>query len=106
MSYSYNFSDQKIYSNAGGGWYLNIPNFEGSLERCYQTGGCPKLGYVTTPHNGLSGYKYLTMTVEVQTTGNPVFNNKLAANNTCDSPASARFLSSIPQRQPFKPPRV
>lgn len=80
-----------------GGWYFDFPGSAGSV------------GYVTTL-TSMAASSGIAASIMVVVTGNPVFNYKLEANNTCDFPAHVRLflqrqgddLSGVGPKQYFR----
>jgi hypothetical protein len=66
-----------------GGWYFDFPSCDGS-NAC-------SVNYVTVPVN-LAATESVRAIVQIATAGIPAFHYKLSANNTCESPAHARFI--------------
>jgi hypothetical protein len=67
----------------GGGWYFDFPSCDG-------TSAC-SVNYVTVPVN-LSASTSVKATLQITTTGAPVFHYKLKPDNTCDAPAHVRLF--------------
>ena len=66
-----------------GGWYFDFPS-------CSGTNAC-SVHYVTVPVN-LSASASVRAVFQIATTGAPIFNYKLQADNTCDYPAHVRYI--------------
>jgi hypothetical protein len=73
------------------GWEFSFPRYEGPLPcRAPIAPDCPRVEYLTTPAVGLVLGRTVTMTIAIS--GSPEFRYMLEASNTCDTPASVRFL--------------
>jgi hypothetical protein len=73
----------------GNGWYFDFPNG----TECDDKQNCPGVHYVMRGHNNSAKYGgLLSMTFEIETTGDPKFNYKLEKDNTCEIPAHVRAM--------------
>jgi hypothetical protein len=91
-----------------GGWALDFPVLTGDINQCADYAGsfviddlssmvahgnCPTLNYVTTAYTTpIASTSTLSITLQINTTGAPVFNYRLDATNTCVSPAHVRAM--------------
>jgi len=73
----------------GGGWFLDVPiGPEG--DAAFTAPLIPAVHYVTVGQNvNLGGRARLSADLKLETSGSPVFQYKLAPNNTCDHAAAA-----------------
>jgi hypothetical protein len=73
----------------GNGWYFDFPNG----TECDDKQNCEGVHYVMRGHNNSAKYGgLLSMTFEIETTGDPKFNYKLEKDNTCEIPAHVRAM--------------
>ena len=69
---------------AGSRWYFDFPS-------CGGTTAC-SVNYLVTPVNLYVFGGHVTASLHITTTGSPIFNYKLAPDNTCDNPAHVRLF--------------
>jgi hypothetical protein len=72
-------------------WYFDFPVYTGVPMSCVADQSCSSVHYVTTPVDAqITGGQHLSATLQVNTTGDPVFQYQFNPDNTCISPAHVR----------------
>ncbi len=109
IRYSIGMPPHPTTNASGPGWFFDFPvHATSTFDDCNTTicatpdidwvavSCCESIHYLTVPYVGpLPSGQSLTATIDISTTGTPVFLYQTSPGNTCNTPATVRFLVQV-----------